>query len=56
MQLPIDVEQYERRDQLKKSGLGKVVIAAWQQGSEKTWICTALLKIAGKCSLTVLIR
>jgi hypothetical protein len=24
-QLPIDVEVYERREQLKKSGLGKVV-------------------------------
>jgi transcription factor SPN1 len=25
-QLPIDVEVYERREQLKKSGLGKVVM------------------------------
>jgi hypothetical protein len=24
MQFPIDLEQYDRREQLKKSGLGKV--------------------------------
>lgn len=35
MQFPIDLEQYDRREQLKKSGLGKVRICFLREKKKK---------------------
>lgn len=36
MQFPIDLDQYDRREQLKKSGLGKVIMFLSKSDEETT--------------------